>query len=603
MIRALLALLLLLAGPARADWDVYQWIMWHDRTPAQMAGLRALGFTGTKLRGTGGVVAAEDLAARRASGMAWFVENIATDFYAPYHRWTPGRAETWLFDAARARHAAGLPAFERTPSLSDPAALAAVAARLGAVVRSMDADRPLFYNLGDETGIADLSAAWDFDVSPASLAGFRAWLPGVYPDVAALNAQWGTDLAGWDAAVPMLTDAALAAENPSAWADFKAWMDVAFARALRHGTAAVHAASPHARSGLEGAQVPGWGGYDYGLIAGAVDVMEMYDSGHNLDIAHGLNPGLITLRTVFDTGAREAHATWSDLLRGGRGLVLWDERDDTVLPDGAPGPRGSALAPLVRDVRAVAPALLGTRPASDGVAILYSQASFRTRWLLDRRAGAAWTARDAERELDDNAWRAATRQAMARTVQVGIVPRWIASATALGPGEGIVLLPHAIALGDDEVAALRAFEARGGTVLADTEPGLFDAHSRRRGAPPLAGVALMPQVVRPDGAPDTPGTLDAWAALLGTSGRLVGPDGARAAGVALRRYAVPDGEITALHAMVPWGAPPNVTLVRPAAAWRCDLRAPGAAVWTDRAIVALDPIAPTILAWRATPGC
>ena len=47
------------------------------------------------------------------------------------------------------------------------------------------------------------------------------------------------------------------------WSDFKEWMDEAFARAVRAGTDAVHAADPGALAGIEGAQIPGWGGYDY----------------------------------------------------------------------------------------------------------------------------------------------------------------------------------------------------------------------------------------------------------------------------------------------------------------------------------------------------
>ena len=85
--------------------------------------------------------------------------------------------------------------------------------------------------------------------------------------------------------VPDTTDAALAraGENFSAWADFKAWMDVAFADAVRAGTDAVHAAGADALAGIEGAQPPGWGGYDYALLAPAVDVMEMYGRGGNIE--------------------------------------------------------------------------------------------------------------------------------------------------------------------------------------------------------------------------------------------------------------------------------------------------------------------------------
>ena len=54
----------------------------------------------------------------------------------------------------------------RDPSLSDPVWQARIDARLAAIVRQQHRFQPLFYNLGDETGIADLTAFWDFDLSP-----------------------------------------------------------------------------------------------------------------------------------------------------------------------------------------------------------------------------------------------------------------------------------------------------------------------------------------------------------------------------------------------------------------------------------------------------
>ena len=98
-------------------------------------------------------------------------------------------------------------------------------------------------------------------------------------------------------------------DNFAAWADFKAWMDVAFARALRMGTDAVHAADPSALAAIEGVQIPGWGGYDYSLLVDAVDVMELDD----LPLAHSLNPHLITLTTSFGGDPEDIHAIWRDL--------------------------------------------------------------------------------------------------------------------------------------------------------------------------------------------------------------------------------------------------------------------------------------------------
>ncbi len=582
-----------------------------------MAGLARLGFTGVKLRGTGGQIDPASVAARHQAGLPWFVENIATDFYAPYHRYTPGKPVTWLFDAARARRQEAPEdrgVFVRVPGLSDPAWLDAVQARLTDVVRRQMSDRPLFYNLGDETGIGDLSANWDFDTAPASLRTMRAWLQTQYRDLDALNQQWGSRFGAWEEVVPELTDDAMRRtdDNFSAWADFKAWMDIAFAGAVRAGTDAVHRADPAALSAIEGAQVPGWGGYDYGRLANAVDVMEIYDSGNSLEIAHGLNPALIPLHTIFETGLRADHSTWQDMLRGGRGLIVWDELNDTVTPAGEPGPRGRALAVVTASLRVVAPALIASQPAVSPVAMLYSQASFRTRWMLDQLPrGAAWSDRDAERELDDNAWRAARRQMVDRLTQLGIQPRWLSSETLEGgslreASPRVLMLPHAIALSMAELDEIRRFAARGGTVLADTEPGIFDQHSRRRAASPLAGVAQMPQVVRPDAEPSSAAKLAALAALLAKAGVtpslvMTGPDGRTATNVDAHVFRNGGVLIIALQATVPWGAPGQVGVQLPASRYVYDMRQPGAARQTDRLSVTLDPIEPTILAVSATP--
>ena len=56
-------------------------------------------------------------------------------------------------------------------------------------------------------------------------------------------------------------------------------MNVAFARAIRMGTDAIHSADPEALAAITGAQTPGWGGYDYAYLANAVDLIEPYDLG------------------------------------------------------------------------------------------------------------------------------------------------------------------------------------------------------------------------------------------------------------------------------------------------------------------------------------
>ena len=605
--RWLVALALLWTVSVRADerWDEYQLLMWQDLTPAQMGGLKTLGFTGTKLRAGQGVVDAEGKASRVTAGLPFYLENLATDFYSPYHRYTEGKSVTWLFDAAKTAYRAGDPAaFMRQPGLSDPAWLARIRSRMADVVRAEGAGRPLFYNLGDEPGIGDLAAAWDADMAPESLRGMREWLRTQYADLAGLNRQWGTGFTTWEEVLPETTDAAIRRtdENFSAWSDFKAWMDVAFSRAVRTGTEALHAADPAALAALEGGQVPGWGGYDYALLAPAVNVMEIYDFGNALDLALAANPRLIPLRTSFMRGPREVHAAWRSLLHGGRGTVVWDEANDVVQPDGTPGPRGREIAALMATIRPVAAVLRRMQPDPDPVAVLYSQGSFRVRWLLDRRAGDHdWAARDAEREYDDNPVRASRRVLLQRLAELAVQPRLVTGGDLDGlaqSGVKVLFLPHAIALSDAEVSAIAAFRAAGGTVLADTEPALFDGHGRRRIAPPLADVP-RPEAVRPLGTETEPAILDALVQLLTSAGappRLVmrAPDGERATGVETRWFRDGHRVVFGLQSGRPWGAPAQVTVRLARVPGVTDVRQPGRAV---DAVVELDGIEPRILSF------
>lgn len=601
----------LAAPPAHADdrWNRYQVLLWQERSPAQLEGLAAIGFTGVKLQATGGNINSDARARALRAGLPYYLENLATDFYASYHRYTPDHPITWLFDQAKARYAAN-PAdpsvFIRTPGLSDPVWLETVRTRVDRVVRAEAPNRPLFYNLADEAGIADLAAAWDADIGPSSLAGFREWLQTQYASLDTLNAEWGTAYAAWADIRPELTDAALRRtdQNFSAWSDFKAWMETAFARSLRAGSDAVHAADPTAIAGLEGAQIPGWGGYDYTLLARAVDLMEIYDNGEALDLAMAFNPALIPLRTSFDTGPRELHGIWRHVLHGGRGMIVWDEADDVVGPDGRPGPRGLEITAVARAVTPVAALLREAQPDPDPVAILYDTTSFRLRWLLDRRAADHdWTARDAEREYDDNAWRASRRIMVRRLAELGIQPRFLANAslaTALADGSvKVLLLPHAIALSDAAIETITGFQAAGGTVLADTEVGLFDGHARRRATQPLPGIP-HPQAIRPDGDESSPSMHDALAALLREAGapprmRLLGPDRRTATGIEARWYRHATGQILALQTGRAWGGPARLTLRLPIRMAVSDLRAGGDPIVTDRLEITLDPIEPTLL--------
>ena len=483
------AFLALTAGPSAA-WDRFEIIEWQPRDSTQMETLKKIGVTAVAAisdRATNGAPSRERTAAARAAGLRWYVENMATDFYAPYHKFTPGKEVNWRFVEAQSAWRANPddPAkLARDPPLNDPVWRARIGARLFAAVSDQKRFRPLYYSLGDETGIADLSAYWDFDLSPVSVAGFRRWLRGQYGSLAALNAEWGTSYAAWDAVQPESTRAAMRRtdDNFAAWNDFKAWMDTAFADAVRFGTDAIHRADPVALSAIEGGQMPGWGGYDYTKLAGTVDAMELYDMGDNVSIVRSLAPRLIPLATTFEATPASIFQIWRAVLRGARGLIVWDEDNSLVRPDASPGPRASAYAPVFAALRGdIGRRMQTAEPVYDDVAVLYSPPSFRIQWMLDHRAAAdAWMERSAEIENEDNAWRAALRDTVAALHRMGLRPRFV-TPEQLASGrvmQKVLILPDTLAMTEEEVGAVADARRRGVRVLADTPPGRFDGHGR-----------------------------------------------------------------------------------------------------------------------------
>jgi hypothetical protein len=508
----LLVAALLAGGAGPAPWDSFHVILWQaDRDAAALATAKALGVTDARIianRGTpvDTVELRREAAPMRAAGLGIYVENIATDYYSPYHRFIPDHTPVWEMDKLRALRlvAPHDPAlFHREPGLEDPAWQQRIADRLSATVGALGA-APLFYNLADESGIADLAAAWDFDTAPSSLAVFRKWLRNRYGSIEGLDRAWGAGYRGWDEVDPELTDAALARTdgNETAWSDFKAFMDARFAAAVARGTAAVHDANPAARSALEGTQPMGWGGYDWPRLAPSADLFEIYDFFGSLAMVQSFAPHAVLLTTTFEA-PDEVRSLWREALRGTSGTVIWDD-PSIVGADGRPSARGTLLAPSFHALTgALGRRLIAAPEPTAPVGILVSQESFRLAWLLARRAEKGvpggkgdWAQRTSgDEDGDDTPLRRALSALLQDLATRGLRPVMLTDAmVAQGGLRGlrVLAMPRVLALSDAAAAAIRGFAETGGTVAADTVPGAYDIGGRRRAAPLLAGMKLAP---------------------------------------------------------------------------------------------------------------
>lgn len=486
--------------PDRKWWD-YQIIMWQEGSAEHYARLKPFGISAGMYSGKAKTPPEFLL----KNDLRWYAENIATDFYAEYHRWFPDRPVHWKFLEAKEllkKDPASKEAFKRHPSLVDPQWLRKIHDRLVECARINSPYRPLFYNLGDESGIADLAAFWDFDFSDQSLVEMRVWLKERYGTLAALNGQWGTSLDRWDLVTPMTTSEAMKRtdDNYSAWADFKEWMDLSFARAIKMGADAVRSVDPDAYVAIEGAQLPGWGGYDYALLTDVLNAIEPYDYAGNVEIIRSLNPGMVMVTTAFGVGPWEKHRVWYELLHGSRGIILWDPKSDYVKDDGTVGQRGREAESYYNELRnGVGALLINSKRQSDRIAIHYSQPSLRLEWMLQQRAkGDAWVNRNASSDEQDSNFRW-LRESYCRLIEdLGwqydfISDDQIKQGGLLRQGYQVLFLPHSSALSEAEGRAMREFVEQGGALIADGNPGAFDEHGKKLAQPLLAGLFDGPQ--------------------------------------------------------------------------------------------------------------
>ena len=485
--------------PDRSWWD-YNVIMWQNYSAGLFPKLKTLGINGSQWVGRNRSLPEFLL----SNDLRWYAENIATDFYSEYHRWYPDRPNHWKFLQAKElyqKDPISKEAFKRHPSFSDAEWVKKIHDRLVDAAHFWSPYRPFFYSLGDESGVANLAAFWDFDFSDESLAEMRAWLKERYGTLAALNLQWGSNFDDWDVVTPETTNEAMKRtdDNFSSWADHKEWMDVSYARVLKMGNDAVRSVDPDAYVGIGGGQMPGWGGYDYYRISHALTAIEPYDIGNNIEILRSLNPRMAVVTTAFAHGPSEKRRVWHELLHGNRGLILWDDKNEYLSKDGVIQPRGQETAPYYNELRNGLGALLvASERQIDPIAIHYSQASMRTEWMLVQRPkGDAWVKRTSSSEERDSDFMR-LRESWCRAIEdLGLQYNFVAygeveQGELLKRGYRVLVLPHSSSLSSAEVQAMRDFVAQGGTLIADGEPGTFDEHSKHLARSSLADVFATP---------------------------------------------------------------------------------------------------------------
>jgi len=192
----------------------------------------------------------------------------------------------------------------------------------------------------------------------------------------------------------------------------------------------------------------------------------------------------VMLTTAGMQGPWEKHRVWYELLHGSRGLILWDPKSEYVAENGIMGPRGRETRSYYTEIRGgVGALLINSERHTDPIAIHYSQASLRTEWMLEQRPkGEAWAKRSASSEEESPfRW---LRESYCRLIEdlgrqyTFVDSGQIERGELLRGGYRVLILPRSTALSEAEAAAMREFVGKGGVLIADGRPGLYDRHAR-----------------------------------------------------------------------------------------------------------------------------
>ncbi len=334
----------------------------------------------------------------------------------------------------------------------------------------------------------DDEASWGHFVHPTmwqvtdDAAAYPRWLAEVYgkgnepkrerwvsyEDIRTKLATWS--IAEFDAS-PLMDQWSF---NDSLWANYLGGL-VEFSNTL----------DPATPCGIVGGQMPSaFGGYDYAKLMRKVQFIESYNLGSSQAIIRSFNPrnALPAVTSLFHKSADDdIWQTWYYLAHGNRGHIGWVEG---WFDGQTPMPWHAQVAPTFLEAgKKIGPLMTGAEWKHDGIAIYYSHASIQLGWILDAEAhGKTWINRNADERLSSAAHVRRAWENMLR--DSGLQYSFVSYADVIQRGVPqeyrVLILPACLALSDAEARAIRAFCERGGTVIADYLPGLWDQHGKGR---------------------------------------------------------------------------------------------------------------------------
>ena len=137
----------------------------------------------------------------------------------------------------------------RDPCLSNPEVIAGYETGAAEEVTEYREFGPFAVNVRDEATLASRHTRREVCFSDYCQARYREWLQERYGDIAALNAEWGTDYAGFDEITGARTEDVRGTDNFAPFVDFRTFMTDVWVDGMRGITEAYGSAWPGVRVG------------------------------------------------------------------------------------------------------------------------------------------------------------------------------------------------------------------------------------------------------------------------------------------------------------------------------------------------------------------
>ncbi len=333
-------------------------------------------------------------------------------------------------------------------------------------------------------------AAWN---APHTPTGFKNW-----SEVKAFLLRYDEELAevkstkGW---------------NISRWSDFRNFMDSSFADGVLRAAAACKTEDPQARCATEGGQAPfAFGWYNYEQVLRAVDVIEPYNIGNNVEVIRSLKPEAIMLATISydhkpgtpmtaEDRLRQRQAVrpvWWKLFHSHQATLIWDNQEESAtfvdLKTGQLTTSAETFTDVFRELRSgIGMLVMNSKRSQDGIAIHYSHPSVQAHWLLENvKKAREWMVDTVDAYITSRF--VAVRNSWTKLIEDVQVQYDFVSASQVAQGElnsgkfRVFIMPESIAVSPAEADQIREFVHAGGTVIADCRAALLNDHCRDLGS-------------------------------------------------------------------------------------------------------------------------